>query len=122
MNKPLEISYQKKNGLKYPELQISNDSAADSTPLGKYGQMCLKYLFDEHPERYAELRMNGNLMPLMHKVNDEAFNQVDDLADKMLKQAGYSESSDDLVKIRRKNAMREIAEEVVIREYVYQPR
>ena len=34
--KPIKLNYIEKNGLLYPELQISNDKIADKEPLGKY--------------------------------------------------------------------------------------
>lgn len=122
MSEPLEFNYKERNGLLYPDLQISNDPIADTEPLGKYGQMCLSYLKEEHPDRYAELVMAGELMPLMHKVNEEAHLQVEDLTDKLLKKQNYSDSSDTLVMFRRRNSFKAIAEEVVLQEFVLIPR
>jgi len=118
MSEPLELNYKERNGLLYPDLQISNDPIADTEPLGKYGQMCLLYLKEEHPDRYTELVMAGELMPLMHKVNEEAHLQVEDLTDKLLKKQKYSDSSDTLVMFRRRNSFKAIAEEVVLKEFV----
>ena len=44
--KALDIAYKNVNGAKYPDLQISKVPEADTTPLGKYGQMCLNFLKD----------------------------------------------------------------------------
>lgn len=36
--KPMEITYTKKNGMLYPDLQISKEKFADERPAGKYGR------------------------------------------------------------------------------------
>ncbi|MDD4690372.1 MAG: TnpV protein [Eubacteriales bacterium] len=118
MSDPLGLNYKERNGLIYPELQISNDPISDIEPLGKYGQMCLSFLKEEYPDRYAELTMNGELMPLMHKVNEQAHAQVEELTDKLIRQQGYSDTSDTMLMFRRRNAFKAVAEEVVIREFV----
>ena len=118
MKEPLGLNYKEINGLLYPDLQISNNPIADIEPLGKYGQMCLSYLKEEHPVRYAELVMDGELMSLMHKVNEEAHLQVEDLTNKLLKKQKYSDSSDTLLMFRRRNSFKAMAEEVVIQEFV----
>ena len=122
MSEPLELNYKKRNGLLYPELQVSNDPMADIEPLGKYGQMCLSFLKEEYPDRYAELTMNGELMAIMHKVNEEAHAQVEELTDRLIRQQGYSDTSDTILMFRRRNSYKAVAEEVVIREFVLVPR
>ena len=74
--KDVSVDYNEKNGLLYPNLQISENPEMDKLPLGKYGQMCLNFMQEEYPERYAELRMSGELMPLMHQVNEDAYQQI----------------------------------------------
>ena len=78
--KALDIKYRDVDGAKYPELQISKNPKADRIPLGKYGQICLNFIKEEYPDRYAELRMSGDLMPLMHEVNEEAYRQLKEIA------------------------------------------
>lgn len=116
-----DIGYKEENGVFNPDIQISNEAEADTTPLGKYGQMCYKYLRDEHPDRFAVLRMEGELMPLLHNINDEAHQRIEWLTNELMKR--YSDGSyDTMVHFRRRNAVREVAEEVVIREFVLIPR
>ena len=122
MSEPLELNYKARNGLLYPDLQVSNDPMADIEPLGKYGQMCLLFLKEEYPDRYAELTMNGELMPLMHKVNEESHARVEELTNKLIRKQGYSDTSDTMLMFRRRNSYKAVAEEVVIREFVLIPR
>ena len=120
MNKPLDLAYEKKNGMLYPQLQISKDVKADSTPLGKYGQMCLIYMKDEYPDRYAELRMSGELMPLMHKIDEEAHRQVKKFTNKLMEKE--EKTDDTMQKFRLINTCKAEAEEMVLTGFVYQPR
>lgn len=75
--KPIELNYIEKNGLLYPEFQISNDEFADKEPNGKYGMMWLRFMKEGHYDRYVELRMSGELMPKAHKINDETHEMID---------------------------------------------
>jgi len=115
------INYIEKNGYLFPDIQISNHEKADTTPLGKFGQMCLSYMKVENPDRYAELLMNGELMPLMHKVNDEAYEQIEQIMGKSMKR--YKDNSTDtMLNFKRRNTAKAIAEEIVIKDFVLLPR
>ena len=35
----LKLNYIEKNGILYPDIQISNNAEADKHPIGKYGMM-----------------------------------------------------------------------------------
>jgi len=119
--KALDIKYKDVDGAKYPELQISKYPEADRIPLGKYGQICLNFIKEEYPDRYAELRMSGDLMPLMHEVNEEAYRQVKDLTEKLMKKEQF-DKSDMMERTRIYNTCQAEAESIVLNEFVYQPR
>lgn len=57
----LNLSYHEQDGVLLPNICIS-DQPEDEQPLGGYGRMALAYLRENHPERYAVLKMDGNLM------------------------------------------------------------
>ena len=115
-----KISYTNINGALYPNLQISKDKEADKRPIGKYGQMYLNYLKAEHSERYAELRMTGELMPLVHKVNDETHEQIKNLSVNLMRQ--YPSTNDTVQKFRQRNNCQAMAEEVILKEFLYKLR
>ena len=60
--KPVELEYEEIDGILYPKIQISNDVKDDERPLGKYGQMRLKYLKEHKTYVYRELLVNGELV------------------------------------------------------------
>ena len=64
----LNLSYHEQDGVLLPNICIS-DQPEDEQHLGRYGRMALAYLRENHPERYAVLKMDGNLMKTMHRVH-----------------------------------------------------
>jgi len=73
---PFELKYIEKNGLLYPDLQISNNILDDKRPIGKYGMMWLKFMKEHHINRYNELKFSGELMSKAHKINDESHEMI----------------------------------------------
>lgn len=120
MANKLSLSYRNVNGALYPELQISRNPDANKRPVGKYGQMYLNYLKDEHSERYAELRMSGELMSLIHKVNDATHEQIKELTCKLMNQ--YPSTTDTMKKFRQRNTCQAMAEEIILKEFLYKIR
>lgn len=122
MKEPLvNLNYTEKDGIQYPNLQISNDGR-DDQPLGQYGRMALEYLQTEHPQRYMTLKMDGSLMSAMHKVQDETTEKIESLIQRMLLKASMPDTEDILVRTRHLNRLRSEAEETIVRDYVLIPR
>ena len=91
-------------------------------PLGKYGRMAMRYLHETDPQRFSLLKMQGELMTLMYKVDEEATEQVESITQKLLQSDPTPQTEDILVRTRHLNQQRDIAEEIVIREMVLIPR
>lgn len=122
MNKPkIELSYTEKDGILYPNLQVSNDSRADQ-PLGRYGRMALEYLRENHPDRFTILKMDGSLMEIMHRVQEEATERIEALIQQMLKGDPLPEAVDTLERTRHYNSLKLQAEEIVLHDLVLIPR
>ena len=122
MKEPIiNLDYTEKDGILYPNLQISNDKEADQ-PLGRYGRMALEYLRENHPDRYTALKMDGSLMETMHRVQDEATEQIETLTQQMLKSEPLPQTEDTMERTRHLNSLKLSAEEIVIREIVLIPR
>jgi len=91
-------------------------------PLGKYGRMAMKHLHETDPQRFSLLKMQGGLMTLMYKVDEEATAKVEAIAQKLLEQDPMPQTDDTLGRTRHLNKHRDIAEEIVINEMVLIPR
>lgn len=108
--------------LLYPEIQVSNDPKADEKSIGKYGMMALNYLKENYLYRFNQLQIEGNLMPLMHQVNDEAYKKLEVLQEQMLKSNPIEDIKNTYQTYQYRNMIRTQAEDIVIREIVYQER
>lgn len=113
----LKLQYTEKDGILYPNLQVSNEETADQ-PLGRYGRMALEYLKDNHPDRYTALKMDGSLMAVMHKVQQTAIERIERLTEEMLQADPIPDTEDTLERTRHRNSVRLAAEEIVVNEIV----
>ena len=105
----LNLSYTEKDGIKYPNLQISNDSTADE-PLGRYGRMALEYLKENHPGRYTALKMDGSLMETMHRIQAEATEKIERMTQQLLKTDPIPQTEDTMERTRHLNSLKLTAE------------
>jgi len=122
MSKPnIKLTYREQDGMLLPDLQISNNSEADQ-PLGRYGRMALEYLKENYPERYTILKMDGSLMEIMHRVQDEAAEKIEAMIRQMLQQEPMPQTEDILERTRHLNSLKLMAEETVLQSIVLIPR
>ena len=122
MSKPnINLKYREQDGMMLPDLQISNSSEADQ-PLGRYGRMALEYLRENHPERFTTLKMDGSLMEIMHRVQDEATEKIEALTQQMLQQEPLPQTEDIMERTRHLNSLKLMAEETVLQSVVLIPR
>ena len=100
---------------------LGTEDEADQ-PLGKYGRMAMKHLHETDPQRFSLLKMQGELMTLMYRVDEEATEQVWKISQTLLEKDPMPPTDDTLERTRHLNKHRDIAEELVINELVLIPR
>jgi hypothetical protein len=91
-------------------------------PLGKYGKMAMRHLHDTDPQRFTVLKMTGELLSTMYRVDEEASDRVEAISQRLLAKDPLPKTDDILVRARHLTKHRDIAEEFVIREMVLIPR
>lgn len=122
MKEPMvKLDYTERDGLLYPEIQVSNDPE-DDQPLGRFGRMALSYLQTEQPQRFTTLKMDGTLMEKMHEVQRQAVEQIEKMTQQLLTENPMPDTEDTLERTRHRNSLRRQAEEIVLRELVLIPR
>ena len=114
----MSIEYTEKDGMLYPDFK-RNESFNPITKLGKYGRMALKYLQQEYPHRELDLKLNGELMEVMHKVDDEANEMMITLQKQMLEANPLKNPQDVLESTRHRNSIKMTAEEIVLSELIF---
>ena len=114
-----EIHYAQVGDYQLPLLTLPQTD--DSEPLGKYGRMRLTYLKTQRPVLYNRMLLNGSLWPHLQEVQRAASEQVERtiaaLADKF---PAPDKERAQLLWVAHMNRLKAQAEEVVVREIVYQ--
>lgn len=115
-----EITYTERDGIFYPNLSLPEQT---DYPIGKYGQMRLDFLKKHRRGTYTTLLTEGRLSAHLSAINQEARSQIEYLTAELAKNRGIDEdlkASNPLLWVQEMNNCKAQAEEIVIREVVYQ--
>lgn len=118
--------YDEKNGLSYtlhgdyylPDLEINEEEPT----YGKYGIMRKKFLKEHRSARYQYLVLTGKLTEHLNQVDKEVREKVEMLMEQMAEQWGVTEElklQDQMEWVRRMNNIKSVAEEMVLRKFIY---
>ena len=118
--------YDEKNGLSYtlhgdyylPDLEINEKEPT----YGKYGIMRKKFLKEHRSARYQYLVLTGKLTEHLNQVDKEVREKVEMLMEQMAEQWGVTEElkmQDQMEWVRRMNNIKSVAEEMILRKFIY---
>ena len=118
--------YDEKNGLSYtlhgdyylPDLEINEEEPT----YGKYGIMRKQFLKEHRSARYQYLVLTGKLTDHLNQVDKEVREKVEMLMEQMAEQWGVTEElkmQDQMEWVRRMNNIKSVAEEMVLRKFIY---
>ena len=115
------------NGLDYTLVNdhyLPNLTAAAPAehPTGRWGRLHKMYLKEQHPIRYNQLLLSGELGGYLAKLDKQAEEQLALTVQQMREAEGVTEAlkaADQLEWVRRMNNIRNRAEEIVYNEIVY---
>ena len=105
--------------LYYPELKLET---AQNEDIGKYGLLKLQYLQNNQRYEYLSLLRTGKLNSYLSQLNEECYEYLQDLMRQMKNTAGVCEKMkqvDQMKWVRQVNNIQSAAEEIVLREMVY---
>ena len=106
------------DGIYYPNL-VSTD---EEPHYGKYGMMRRQYLKEHRPAIYSLYMLEDRLTAHLNDVDDEAQERMDILVRQMMEKQGITEelkARDQMAWIGAVNGIRNMAEEIVLKELVY---
>ena len=106
------------DGIYYPNL-VSTD---EEPHYGKYGMMRKTYLKEHRPAMYSLYMLKGRLIEHLNTVDDEAQERMNILVRQMLEKQGITEEMkvrDQMEWVRAVNNIRNVAEEIVLKELIY---
>ena len=114
----LGIDYEERNGLLYPIFK--EEAATEDIHVGKYGDLWMEYLKENHPDRYRHLFQLGKLMKKAEEVNEEAYEMLDSIVAKyLIKHPPVDPNSTmEMWQIREQAKM--MAEEIIFHDIVNQ--
>ena len=116
------------NGLDYTLVNdhylpnLTAAAPAEQHPTGRWGRLHKMYLKEQHPIRYNQLLLSGELGGYLAKLDKQAEEQLALTVRQMQETEGVTEAlkaADQLEWVRRMNSIRNRAEEIVYNEIVY---
>lgn len=116
------------NGLDYtlvndhylPNLTVA--APAEQDPTGRWGRLHKTYLKAQHPVRYNQLLLSGELSGYLAKLDKQAEEQLALTVRQMQEAEGVTEAlkaADQLEWVRRMNSIRSRAEEIIKTELIF---
>ena len=113
------LDYTMVNGYYLPNLTVA---APAEHPTGRWGRLHKKYLKAQHPVRYNQLLLSGELSGYLAKLDKQTEKQLALTVRQMQEAEGVTEAlkaADQLEWVRRMNSVRNRAEEIILREIVF---
>ena len=116
------------NGLDYTLVNdhylpnLTAAAPAEQHPTGRWGRLHKMYLKEQHPIRYNQLLLSGVLGSYLAKLDKQAEEQLALTIRQMQEAEGVTEAlkaADQLEWVRRMNSIRNRAEEIILREIVF---
>ena len=115
-----EIKYYEKNGYLYPDFALPEQT---QYPIGKYGDLHLAYLKEYRRGTYSRLLTTCTLNEHLHKIDQQAHEMLNRIIDRLAAGRGVNEAmkaENALLWVQEMNNCKSAAEEIVLREVVYQ--
>ncbi len=114
------LDYTMVNGYYLPNLTVA--APTEQHPTGRWGRLHKRYLKEHHPIRYNQLLLSGELGSYLAKLDKQAEEQLALTVRQMQEAEGVTEAlkaADQLEWVRRMNSIRNRAEEIILREIVF---
>ena len=114
------ITYTERNGIRYPDLALPEQT---NYPLGKYANLRLDFMKKHRKGRYTTLLTEGQLNEYLHAIDIQAHELLDDIIPRIAQERGIDEdlkAHNALQWVAEMNSIKASAEEIVLREEIYQ--
>lgn len=95
----------------------------ETRPIGKWGRMHRDYLREHKPIQYNCLLLSGKLWTYLADLNEQAQDRLERMVHQMKMAEGVTEelkAADPMAWVQRMNNIRNRAEEIILRELVYE--
>ena len=112
------ITYELRGEQYYPLLELP-----EQKEVGKYGRLHLEYLKAQRKGRYTNLLSEGTLNQRLYEIDLEAKTMVESIISRLATERGIDENlkSHDMLRwVAEMNNIKASAEEIVLREVIYE--
>ena len=120
--------FDENNGLWYerigdyyiPVLTLSSD---EQRPIGKWGRVHRDYLKEHRPILFNDLILSGQLWTYLADLNEQAQERLSLIIEQMKETEGVTEemkAADQMAWVGAMNSIRNRAEEIILREMIYE--
>ena len=116
----MNISYTRVGGYLLPNLKLEEKEQFN---IGKYGLLKLEYLKKNKRGLYVELLMKDKLNEYLHDIDITAINRINNLILSLAEKENVDEKlkqNDQFLWLGKMNNIKNIAEEIVLKELIYE--
>ena len=95
----------------------------ENSPIGRFGCMHRDYLKEHNPIRFDALCLDGTLWTYLADLNEQAQSRLEVIIEQMKVAEGVTEdlkATDQMAWVGAMNSIRNRAEEIVLREMIYE--
>ena len=113
-------TYRQEGDYLLPNLFLPPDT--EEYHVGKYGRIRRRYLKEHRRGLYSSLRLEGTLMKHLAEIDRSCNDRMEIIEKALMEQEGVTEAlkaTDQMEWVRRRNSIRNRAEEVILTELVY---
>ena len=113
-------TYREENGHLIPDIALPEQT---NYQIGKYGRMHLDYIKQHRRGRYTTLLTEGKLNARLHEIDLEANKMLETIIPRLATERGIDENlkAHDMLRwVAEMNNIKISAEEIVLREVIYQ--
>lgn len=115
----MNISYTKKGDYLLPDLILENKKQFN---IGKYGLLRLEYIKKHKLGLYFDLLVNDNLNEYLHNIDTTIMEKVQKLITELAEKENINEKlkeNNQMLWVSKMNNIKNIAEEIILKEYIY---
>ena len=115
----MDINYIRVGDYFIPDLTLPEESR----PIGRWGRMHREYLREHKPIQYNCLLLSGKLWTYLADLNEQAQRRLELIIEQMKVSEGVTEgmkASDQMAWVGAMNSIRNRAEEIILREMIYE--
>ena len=115
----MNLTYTQNGDYLIPDLSLTEQ---ENRPLGKYGRMRRKYLEEHRPILWNQMILNETLFPHLREIEETANRRLEQMMPALMKAAGVMEdlkARDPMAWVGLMNSCKAQAEEVILRELIY---